>query len=76
MPRRHRVVPHILSGIAGFGGLVAIGGALSAAVWPTLLGTALMMLGKLWFCDRMVWLWEDAGDAASRREPGDLDDPT
>jgi hypothetical protein len=75
VPRRHRVVPHVLSGIAGVGGLVAIGGALSAAVWPTLLGTALMMLGKLWFCDRMVWLWEDAGGAASRRAPGDADDP-
>ena len=27
--------------------------------WATLFGLALAMGGKLWFCDRMVWLYED-----------------
>lgn len=30
--------------------------------WPTILGAALMFLGKLWFVDRMVWLYEDLKD--------------
>jgi hypothetical protein len=36
----------------------------------TLFGTALVMLGKLWFCDRMVWLYRDARRA--RPELADL----
>ena len=32
-------------------------------LWPTLLGTALTSLGKLWFVDYMVWLYEDMKDA-------------
>jgi len=27
--------------------------------WPTLLGSVLICCGKLWFLDRMVWLYED-----------------
>lgn len=29
---------------------------------PALLGMALVYTGKLWFLDRMVWLWEDMKD--------------
>lgn len=39
--------------------VVAAGVAAQAPGW-TLFGTALVMLGKLWFCDRMVWLYRDA----------------
>lgn len=66
VPRRHRVLPHVLNAVAGTGGLLAIGGALTAAAWPALFGTTLMLLGKLWFCDRMVWLWEDMKDTDPR----------
>ncbi len=31
--------------------------------WPTLLGMTLTFLGKLWFVDRMVWLYEDMRNA-------------
>ena len=30
--------------------------------WPLLLGCALVYAGKLWFPDRMVWLYEDMKD--------------
>jgi len=33
------------------------------AIWPTLLGLALTFLGKLWFVDRMAWLYEEMKDA-------------
>jgi hypothetical protein len=32
-------------------------------VWPMLVGFLLAFFGKLWFADRMVWLYEDMKDA-------------
>jgi len=32
-------------------------------VLPTVFGIALIYLGKLWFLDRMAWLWEDMKEA-------------
>ncbi len=32
-------------------------------LWPPVLGAALVYLGKLWFLDRMAWLYEDMNDA-------------
>ena len=41
-------------------GLVAMGyGLYNFELWPTILGTAFAVIAKLWFCDRMVWLYED-----------------
>ena len=37
--------------------------ATALAFWPTIFGVALTALGKLWFVDRMVWLYEDMKDA-------------
>jgi hypothetical protein len=37
--------------------VLVIWGAL--AIWPTLLGATVVYLSKLWFIDRMVWLYED-----------------
>jgi len=59
VPPRHRVLPHGLSAVAATGAVLAVGGALAAALWPTLLGAVLVYAGKLWFLDRMVWLFED-----------------
>ncbi|MEM8794479.1 MAG: DUF6653 family protein [Pseudomonadota bacterium] len=39
--------------------LVMVYGLYELEIWPTVLGMALTMLGKVWFCDRMVWLYED-----------------
>jgi hypothetical protein len=39
--------------------LFVLFGLLVFGVWPTLLGMVLVYCGKLWFLDRMVWLWED-----------------
>jgi hypothetical protein len=32
--------------------------------WPTVFGMTLVMVGKLWFVDRMVWLYEDMKNAS------------
>jgi len=59
VPARHRVVPNILSVVSGAGMLFVLWGLLVFDVWPILFGMALVYCGKLWFLDRMVWLWED-----------------
>jgi hypothetical protein len=63
VPRHHRLVPRILSSVAAIGGIVVLWGLLELAIWPTLLGMAVVFLGKMWFVDRMVWLYEDMKDA-------------
>jgi len=62
VPAYHRVVPDVLSFISGIGMLFVLAGVLLSEVWPTLFGMALVYLGKVWFLDRMVWLWQDMGD--------------
>lgn len=62
VPARHRTVPNILSAVSGIGMLFVFWGALVFDVWPTIFGMALIYAGKLWFLDRMAWLWEDMKD--------------
>ena len=53
----------MLSGVAAVGAGLVVWGVTVLAVWPTLLGCALVYLAKLWFLDRMVWLYEDMREA-------------
>lgn len=39
--------------------LVMAYGLYALSLWPTLAGMILLMVVKTWFCDRMVWLYED-----------------
>lgn len=59
VPERHRTVPNVLSAVAAAGAVCVVWGVAAFALWPTLLGAALVYLSKLWFLDRMVWLYED-----------------
>lgn len=59
VPVHHRKVPHLLSVVSGIGMLLVIPGVYLQEIWPTLLGCVMVYAGKLWFLDRMVWLWED-----------------
>jgi hypothetical protein len=59
VPKHHRLMPHLLSGVSGLGGLGVIEGTVALDLWPLILGFALVYLGKLWFIDRMVWLYQD-----------------
>ncbi len=59
VPKHHRTVPHVLSVVAGIGSVIGLVGAGFGAAWPTLIGAVLAYRSKLWFCDRMVWLFED-----------------
>ncbi|MDH3496177.1 MAG: hypothetical protein OER21_05405 [Gemmatimonadota bacterium] len=59
VPPHHRVAPHILNAITAVGSIFVTWGLVRLAVWPTVLGAALIYCGKLWFLDRMAWLFSD-----------------
>jgi len=59
VPEHHRLLPNILSIIVGVGVIFIIWDVCKLEIWPVLLGYILANLGKLWFMDRMVWLYED-----------------
>jgi hypothetical protein len=60
VPPHHRVAPNVLSAVAALGAILVVVGVVLLELWPTLLGAALVYAGKLWFLDRMVWLYQDA----------------
>lgn len=59
IPAEHARLAHILTGVAALGVAPLAWGLWRLEVWPTLLGLALVYLGKMWFVDRMVWLYDD-----------------
>jgi hypothetical protein len=59
VPEYHKILPNILSIVAAVGMVLCIFGVVQLHVWPTIFGVALAYLGKSWFLDRMVWLYED-----------------
>jgi hypothetical protein len=66
VPKHHRLVPNVLNVVSGTGMLFVIWGVAQLSVWPTLFGAMLVYAGKLWFLDRMVWLYEDMKDATPK----------
>lgn len=59
IPKHHRLAPKILSAIAAVGTILTIWGVYRLDICSTLLGMSTAYFGKLWFVDRMVWLFED-----------------
>ena len=59
VPIHHRVAPHVLHAITAVGTVFVVWGLIELAIWPTALGAALIYCGKLWFLDRMAWLFRD-----------------
>lgn len=49
----------ILNTISSAGMLLSIWAIVQYSVWGAILGVALAYLGKSWYLDRMVWLYED-----------------
>jgi hypothetical protein len=59
VPEHHRVVPHVLNAVTAIGTAFVVWGLVALEAWPTMLGAMLIYCGKLWFLDRMVWLYQD-----------------
>jgi len=62
IPPHHERAAAMLSLAAGAGGLVGIVGAILSDLTATLAGGLVAYMGKLWFLDRMVWLYQDMRD--------------
>ena len=62
VPKHHRTIPKILSSVSGLGLPFIIWGLWRLEMWPTLVGCILVYAGKLWFLNRMVWIYEDMKD--------------
>ena len=62
IPAHHTRMANILSVVAALGAPAALAGAFLNDLTATLAGAAVVILGKLWFCDRMVWLYRDMKD--------------
>ncbi len=59
IPSHHHRAILILNIITFAGFLLAILGLIQLEIWPTVFGTIITMIGKSWFLDRMVWLYQD-----------------
>ncbi len=56
VPAHHRGPAHVATAAAALGGLAMLWGLAVLDPWAAVLGAALAVAGKAWFCDRMVWL--------------------
>jgi len=59
VPEYHKALPKILNGISSAGMILSIWAIVTLSTWPAILGIALAYLGKSWYLDRMVWIYED-----------------
>ncbi len=59
VPKHHKTIIPILNLISFIGLILAIWAIVKLSIWPAILGVALAYLGKSWYLDRMVWIYED-----------------
>lgn len=59
IPAGHQRAGNVLNALSAVSGLLFIAGLIWLDLWATLSGMALTMLLKLWFLDRMAWLYSD-----------------
>jgi hypothetical protein len=62
IPDHHARAATLLSVLSAVGVPFYAFGLYALQIWPALLGLTLIFFGKLWFVDRMVWLYEDMMD--------------
>lgn len=62
IPEHHARAANILSVVAGLGIPVCIYGLVFAEPWAVVAGGVIVYAGKLWFVDRMAWLYQDMKD--------------
>lgn len=65
IPAEFARMAHILTAISAVGVAILVYGLVMLEPWPTIAGTLLAFLGKLWFVDRMVWLYDVMHGAGS-----------
>jgi len=68
IPRHHSTMAIILNALATVGLIPAVIGLVQLNFWATAAGVAVMMIAKLWFLDRMAWLFDDMNDTNEEYE--------
>lgn len=63
VPVHQRLLPNLLSVAGGIGFLMFLAGLLLLHLWTAILGGVIAFMAKMWFADRMVWLYEEMKDA-------------
>jgi len=60
IPKHHQsVIFKILNGISSIGMVLSIWATINYSIWGAVLGISLAYLGKSWYLDRMVWLFQE-----------------
>ena len=59
IPKHHKSAIAVLNTVTGLGLPFLAWGLYALHVWSIILGLTLVILGKMWFLDRMVWVYED-----------------
>lgn len=59
IPAHHKLAPHLLNGIAGVGFFISIYSIVVLSVPLAIIGILFTYLGKAWYLDRMVWLYDE-----------------
>lgn len=49
---------HVLTLVSALGVVLIVYGLVLVSAWPAITGTILALGGKVWFVDRMVWLYD------------------
>ena len=66
IPDHHRSpIFSVLNAVSSIGMILAIWAIVTYSVWGAVMGVALAYLGKSWYLDRMVWLYEDMKTATN-----------
>jgi len=58
----HKPIIYILTFIQIVGGIFLFSGLYQLYFWPTFTGVLVIYLAKMWFLDRMVWIFADMKD--------------
>jgi len=66
IPRHHEVMALILTWASAIGAVILIYGLIALNFWAVMAGMVATILPKLWFVDRMVWLYRDANGVQGR----------
>lgn len=64
VPKHHNTPILILTILQTIGALVLMLGLWKLEIYLTLIGTIIVYMAKMWFLDRMVWIYEDMKNKA------------
>jgi len=62
VPGHHYNMIYLLTAWSAIGAVICVYGLIVLSIWPTIIGIVLVKIGKTWFLDRMVILYDEMKD--------------